>query len=352
MAAFATNEAGGGSSRFSSSERVTILSMLEEYTNALAIYHSTLKKPTRQDNDILVNCISFHSKGLLTSVNLDKTINTEHAEEDNVPEKLYGESLLYIRKVMENLKEEIREYGTFEMLTNEIERITCHKKEEEALLQQQEELRKTVAELQKIIADEKIVNEEKKKCILYELSEEQRNIKKLKIIADAEEEYVMAREKAKYEQNQLRCDTEIKKLEKMFNDYRVQEKNEERVHVELTKFLIQETALFEEQAKQWEERYVREKEIYEKEICQLRSDIESRQKELEQLKEEYHCNQGFIDSCLAEKEALKKQKVQEERMRKSAVKIQAWWRGIMVRRKLGPYRPKEKKRKRQIKAKK
>lgn len=53
----------------------------------------------------------------------------------------------------------------------------------------------------------------------------------------------MAREKTKYEENQLRCDTEIEKLEKMLNDYRVQDKNEERVHVELTKFLIQETAV-------------------------------------------------------------------------------------------------------------
>lgn len=80
---------------------------------------------------------------------------------------------LYIKKVMEDLKEEIRKYGTFELLTKEIERITFRKKEEEASIQQQEELRKTVAELQKIIADEKIANEEKKKSILYELSEEQ-----------------------------------------------------------------------------------------------------------------------------------------------------------------------------------
>lgn len=90
MAAFAANEAG--SSPFSSSERVTILSMLEEYTNALAIYHSMLKKPTRQDNDILVNCISFHS------------IHTEYAKEDNVSEKLYEEKLVFRININDNDK--------------------------------------------------------------------------------------------------------------------------------------------------------------------------------------------------------------------------------------------------------
>nr|XP_003705396.2 PREDICTED: IQ domain-containing protein G [Megachile rotundata] len=348
MAAFAANEAV--SSRFSPSKRVTILSMLEEYTNALAIYHSTLKKPTRQDNDIPVNCISFDSKSDVQD-NFDEVIKAEDAEEQATSEKLYEDSL-YIRKVMEDLKEEIREHGTFEFLTKEIEEITRRKKEEENLLEQEEKLKKTVTELQKLIADEKIANEENKRRMMYELSEKQRNTERLKIISHAEQEYLAAWEKARYEQNQLRCDMEIKQLEKMLNDYSVQEKNEERVHRELTKFLTWETASFKKQAREWKERYIREKEMYEKEIWQLRIEIESRQKELEELKEEYRRNQEFIDMCLAEKEELRRQKEREELMRKSTVKIQAWWRGVMVRRKLGPYRPEEKRKKRQTKPKK
>lgn len=56
--------------------------------------------------------------------------------------------------------------------------------------------------------------------------------------------------------------------------------------------------------------------------------------------------------CLNEKEAKRKEKELQERIHKSAIKIQAWWRGVMVRRKLGPYRPAEKKKKRQAKTKK
>lgn len=51
----ATND----SLRFSPAERPVILAALEKFTNALAIYHGTLRKPTRHDNDILVDCLSF-----------------------------------------------------------------------------------------------------------------------------------------------------------------------------------------------------------------------------------------------------------------------------------------------------
>lgn len=72
---------------------------------------------------------------------------------------------------------------------------------------------------------------------------QQRDIEQLKLIADVELEYVTAWEKARYEQNALRGDMEIEKLERILNDCRVREKNDERVHTELTKFLIQETAV-------------------------------------------------------------------------------------------------------------
>ena len=54
--------AADGSSRFSPAERPAILAALEEFTNALAIYHSTLRKPTEHDNDILVDCLPLDTE--------------------------------------------------------------------------------------------------------------------------------------------------------------------------------------------------------------------------------------------------------------------------------------------------
>ncbi|XP_061931325.1 dynein regulatory complex protein 9 isoform X2 [Apis cerana] len=296
----ATND----SSRFSPAERPVILAALEEFTNALAIHRSTLRKPTRE-NDILTDCLSLENDDL-------KAINPKIIEIDDVREraaskKIYEDSLR-MERIMEELKIEIRERGTFELLTEEIEKIVAREKEEEHLFKEREKLKRITEKLQRIIDGRKIVNEQEKIRILNELSKEQDNVEKLKLISNVKLDYVTEWEKARYEQNLLRCDMEIEKLEKMLKDRRVREKNERRVHAELTKFLTQETA--------------------------------------------YQCNQKFINTYLAEKEALKKEKERWKHMQKSAIKIQAWWRGVMVRRKLGPYRLTEKKKKRPAKTKK
>lgn len=79
----------------------------------------------------------------------------------------------YVRKIMAGLKEEMRERGSIEVLTKEIEKLIERTKEERALLAKSEKLEKLVAELQKTIANERIANEEEKKRVLNELAEEQ-----------------------------------------------------------------------------------------------------------------------------------------------------------------------------------
>lgn len=48
--------------------------------------------------------------------------------------------------------------------------------------------------------------------------------------------------------------------------------------------------------------------------------------------------QKEIEDYLATKEDLRRSKEREEYLNKMATKIQAWWRGTMVRRHLGPYK--------------
>lgn len=68
-------------------------------------------------------------------------------------------------------------------------------------------------------------------------------MEKLKLIADTVLEYVTEWGRARCEQNSLHCDMEIEKLKGILNNWRVREKNKERVHAELTKFLTQDTAV-------------------------------------------------------------------------------------------------------------
>lgn len=78
--------AANGSSRFSPAERPAILAALEEFTNALAIYHSTLRKPTEHDNDILVDCLPLDTE-YVTPLYFERNFNvnliTERKAERN-----------------------------------------------------------------------------------------------------------------------------------------------------------------------------------------------------------------------------------------------------------------------------
>ncbi|XP_076618848.1 uncharacterized protein LOC143340579 [Colletes latitarsis] len=343
MATFARN----GCSQLSPAERASILSALDEYRNALVIYHRTLNEPLKRD----VDCI-YSDTEYVTNFSPDEIAKMKDLDGEAAASAKLNETSSCIKQILEELKEELRKQGTFKVLTNEVEKLIAREKEERFIIAESEKLANVAAELQITDDDERIVDEEKQKDIVKKLAEEQRDVEKEKLIADVELKYVTAWEKARYEQNALRGDMEIEKLQGILNDCRVRERNDQRVHDKLTKFLIQQTVSFIEKSKELEKRYVREKEMYEKEIRQLRWEIKSRRKELEQLKGEYRRNQKFIDTYLAEKEALRTEKEQKERARISAIRIQAWWRGVMVRRNLGPYRPEEKRKKRSVKTKK
>ena len=61
--------------------------------------------------------------------------------------------------IIEDLKREISEHGTIDVLIKEIERITSQKEQEHLLIEENENMQIIVAELRKTIADKKTANE-------------------------------------------------------------------------------------------------------------------------------------------------------------------------------------------------
>lgn len=61
--------------------------------------------------------------------------------------------------IIRDLKREISERGTIEVLIGEIERITSQEKQERLLLEEHERVQAIVAELRKTIADKKTSDE-------------------------------------------------------------------------------------------------------------------------------------------------------------------------------------------------
>ncbi|XP_011499962.1 PREDICTED: IQ domain-containing protein G-like [Ceratosolen solmsi marchali] len=174
----------------------------------------------------------------------------------------------------------------------------------------------------------------------------------LRLKSDMELEYVDAWLSSRREQDDLRMMESCDLLEAKLSDCRKRETGELLVSKNIRAFLKLTTEKYVKDSYVWMERQQTEMKSYDEEIRRLQEEIGKKRATLEELYKEYTSKQEFIDGCLAEKEAARKKREHEDHVRRQTIRIQAWWRGVMVRRKLGPYRPEDKKRKRPNKSKK
>jgi len=63
---------------------------------------------------------------------------------------------------------------------------------------------------------------------------------------------------------------------------------------------------------------------------------------LQELTQKYHEYSKVVEEDRQEKERLRKEAEREKEENLACTRIQAWWKGIMVRKQLGPYKPKKK----------
>ncbi|XP_049888063.1 dynein regulatory complex protein 9-like [Pectinophora gossypiella] len=114
--------------------------------------------------------------------------------------------------------------------------------------------------------------------------------------------------------------------------------HEERVHKEICKAIELQINEREKASEHWRERYgvdtARMDVLLEEKRRQL-SVAAAKHAELQAL---YDLHAGEIRSWLSFKEQRAARLAREERVRVSATRIQAWWRGVMVRRALGPFK--------------
>ncbi|XP_012276262.1 IQ domain-containing protein G [Orussus abietinus] len=328
-------------------ERKAILSVLEECSDMLTIYQQTLKSPVIK-HDVHIDFVPPEvRRSTAASVRIfgyDPLTAFQDIDKQAVFQKLSDDSS-YIKNLIENIKESIDETGRFDILPQEIEKILSDESAENALLCKSEETKRIVKKIRAAIVDEDIKSNQEKKQLQDTFIRLQGDMEQLKIKVVAESRYVKGWETARREQNSLRFDIVLDRLNTVLQNSAVKMKNERRITREIEAFLLEDMAANENEMEYWKAEHRKEVKRYEGMIDELHIEINAIESVLEHLREEYRDRQEFIDTYLEEKETLRKQREYEELVQRSAIKIQAWWRGVMVRRKLGPYHVEEKKKK-------
>lgn len=108
-------------------------------------------------------------------------------------------------------------------------------------------------------------------------------------------------------------------------------------------FLEERTSHFEDLTRQWTEKYEKEVQQLDEMISDTKDVMIALKLKYDDLVEQFNTREYEVQDYLEEKRIKDDAIMETEKRYEAIVKIQSWWKGIMVRRGLGQYRRKKSK---------
>ncbi|NWZ34147.1 DRC9 protein, partial [Brachypodius atriceps] len=139
-----------------------------------------------------------------------------------------------------------------------------------------------------------------------------------------------------------KCSSAESALEKEIQNWKSKTDEEIKLHIVTENFLMEQYQRVKERLEYWIEKYNKDTAAKDEELDDLRALKAENLETMQRFAKECLTFQTTIIIDRTDKEAKRKQREQEALELKSAVKVQAWWKGTMVRRFLGPYQELEK----------
>ncbi|KAG5680646.1 hypothetical protein PVAND_010140 [Polypedilum vanderplanki] len=148
-------------------------------------------------------------------------------------------------------------------------------------------------------------------------------------------------EKTRYGQIKFITENKEKQLSITSDNFKKDAQRELRLKHEIESFLENQTAYYEDLTRQWIEKYEKEVKQLDEQINETKDLMISLKIKYDDMVEQFNVREDEIQDYLEEKRIKDEAANRAETEYQSIVRIQSWWRGIMVRRGLGPYRRKK-----------
>merc|ERR1712134_117838 len=177
-------------------------------------------------------------------------------------------------------------------------------------------------------------------------------LQEMKAKTNLEGKYVKKSAENRLEMNATLKGHEEQLLKNELDEVRKDIEMENRTHTDVKNFLIKKRRWLEDKVEFWMEKYETDTESKSQELVQLKADKERDLKVLQELARTYDDYERVVLEDLAEKQRIREEKERKELELVTSIKIQAWWRGTMVRRGLGEFKQESKKKKGKGKGKK
>ncbi|XP_008192940.2 dynein regulatory complex protein 9 [Tribolium castaneum] len=153
--------------------------------------------------------------------------------------------------------------------------------------------------------------------------------------------YVKEWQKSRGEQNSSILNRQEQKLIKMSENMTTEIEKEIVIHDEMCTFLEMSLDEFQEEITKWMEKYDMDMEELEKAVEKKKIELEQQKDNYSKLLEEFNYRQEEMDKYKAHKLQMQKEAEEIQRQTRAATRIQAWWRGVMFRKGLGPFKRKK-----------
>jgi len=248
---------------------------------------------------------------------------------------------------------EINHNGKFDSLVKSVDEELTRKGRFRAAQQSEAQARRDLRQLTRQL---QLTRKEKEQEI-HEMTEMIAHLKdqlqEMKAKTNLEGKYVKKSAENRLEMNSTLKGMEELSLKTELDQVRKDIEMENRAHTDVKNFLLKKRRFLEDKVEYWMEKYEKDTEAKSNELQGLKADKERDLKVLQELARTYDDYERVVVEDRTEKNRIREAQEREELELKTSIKIQAWWRGTMVRRGLGEFkRDKDKKKKGKGKGKK
>lgn len=169
-------------------------------------------------------------------------------------------------------------------------------------------------------------------------------LQEVKAKTNLENLYMKRNTELQVSQTQKKCNRAEELLLEEIEKLRLKTEEENRVHMEIEVFLKNQQQKLEEKLEFWMEKFDKDTEAKQNELNALKAAKASDLAHLQDLAKMIREYEQVIIEDRLEKEKTRKKLEQDDLELKSIVKLQAWWRGTVVRREIGSFKmPKKEK---------
>lgn len=270
-----------------------------------------------------------------------KTLKQSPLTSDNVV-KLQNDRN-FLQSILEKTLLELKGTCSFEALVEAVNSEKSKKAEIQQTILKEEEGRKEIRSLQKQIHNIKIEREDEIQQRNQMIAHLKDQLQEMKAKTNMEGRYIQKDAEVAVNQTQKKCSLEERQLKEEIELLNEKIGEEERVNIEIEQYLRTHQAELEEKVEYWMEKYDKDVEAKTHELDVLKASKANDLARLQELTKLYAEYEQVVVEDRIEKEKARRKEEQELEELKGCVKIQSWWRGVMVRRQLGPYSKKKKK---------